>query len=91
MALALNNLKRVDMPLNKETKPIIRRKSYLSAEKQSVYSAASVSWATLLDKENFKLPDTIFSHSHYGWLCIFVSVKINTRHYFWSTHIYSSR
>ena len=29
MALALNNLKRVDMPLNKETKPIITIGSHI--------------------------------------------------------------
>ena len=39
MALALNNLKRVDMPLNKETKPNqIRRTSLQDTARQVMFS-----------------------------------------------------
>ena len=47
MALALNNLQRVDMPLNNQTKTNHRwrKKSYPSAEMQSMDFIAPADWA----------------------------------------------
>ena len=42
MALALNNLKRVDMPLNKETKPTIK-------ETEKIIQYLSLAWEHFLN------------------------------------------